>query len=161
MGQQVLVTNYPEYYKLSNFLTKYNTPNLGLVLGIYNFQQIFQDDYASSVGGLLGALGQLFRKNVKAYIYPYKSEEGQLESLGNLEVPEASKHLYSYLTEGGYLKDIKTFNQNLIHIYSSKVLSMIVNNEPGWEEMVPDSVAKTIHEKCLFGHPCFLDKKKK
>ncbi len=161
LGQQVLVTNYPEYYKLSSFLTKYNTPNLGLVLGIYNFQQIFNDDYSSSVGGLLGALGQLFRKNVKAYIYPYKSEEGQLESLGNLNVPEASKHLYSYLKDGDHLKDITNFDKNFIHIYSSKVLSMIVNNEPGWESMVPDSVAKTINEKCLFGHPCFLDKKKK
>lgn len=161
LDQQVLVTNYPEYYKLSNFLTKYNSPNLGLVLGIYNFQQIFNDEYASSVGGLLGALGQLFQKCVKAYIYPYKSEEGQLESLDNLNVPKSSKHLYAYLQEGGYLKDIKNFNKDFIHIYSSKVLSMIVNNEPGWEEMVPKSVAKTINDKCLFGHPCFMDKKKK
>jgi hypothetical protein len=37
---------------------------------------------------------------------------------------------------------------------------MIVNNEPGWEKMVPESVARAINEKCLFGHPCFLDKKK-
>jgi hypothetical protein len=36
---------------------------------------------------------------------------------------------------------------------------MIVSDEPGWEKMVPVSVAKTINEKCLFGHPCFIGKK--
>jgi hypothetical protein len=38
---------------------------------------------------------------------------------------------------------------------------MIIGNEAGWEKLVPESVAKTINEKCLFGHPCFLDKKRK
>jgi hypothetical protein len=38
---------------------------------------------------------------------------------------------------------------------------MILNNEPGWEQMVPPSVAKAINDKCLFGHPCFIGKKNK
>ncbi len=28
------------------------------------------------------------------------------------------------------------------------------NDEKGWEEFVPEEIAKTINEKCLFGHPC-------
>ena len=35
-------------------------------------------------------------------------------------------------------------------------VGMIIKDEKGWEEMVPKIVAKTINEKCLFGHPCFL-----
>jgi hypothetical protein len=159
MGQKVLITHYPQYYKLANYFAKLNVPNLGLVLGIYNFQQVFSDEYANVEGGILGALGQLFRENVKVYIYPYKSEEGQLESLGNLSVPEEFKLLYDFLKKSNQILDISKPNKELLHIYSSKVLQMIVGNEEGWEKMVPESVAKAIHEKCLFGHPCFRGKK--
>lgn len=159
LGQKTLITNYPQYYKLTNYFAKLNVPNLGLVLGIYNFQQVFTEEYSSVEGGILSALGQLFRDNVKVYIYPYKSEKGMLESLENLNVPAATKHVYEHLKANGKIVDIQSPSKDLLHIYSSKVLHMIVNNEPGWEAMVPPSVAKTINEKCLFGHPCFIGKK--
>lgn len=159
MGQKVLITNYPQYYKLANYFARMNVPNLGLVLGIYNFQQIFTEEYANVDGGILGALGQLFRTGVKVYIYPYKSEEGQLESLDNLQVPKEFNFLYQHLKSMSQVENVKHPNKDLLHIYSSKVLSMIVNNEPGWEEMVPPVVAQTINDKCLFGHPCFIGKK--
>src|SRR5690606_14175662 len=123
---------------------------LGLVLGIYNFQQIFAEQYANSEGGILSALGQLFRQGVRVYIYPYKSEEGQLESMDNLSVPVEFRNLYDHLKGMNQIKDIENPNKDLLHIYSSKVLAMILANEEGWESMVPDSVAKTINEKCLF-----------
>jgi hypothetical protein len=159
MGQKVLITNYPQYYKLSNYFARMNVPHLGLVLGIYNFQQIFTEEYANVEGGILGALGQLFRHNVKVYIYPYKSEEGAIESMNNLEVPNEFIHLYDHLKGMKQIEDISTPNKEILHIYSSKVLQMIVSNEEGWEKMVPPSVAKTINESCLFGHPCFIDEK--
>jgi hypothetical protein len=159
LGQKTLITNYPQYYKLTNYFAKLNVPNLGLVLGIYNFQQVFTEQYSNVEGGILAALGQLFRDNVKVYIYPYKSEKGMLESLDNLNVPAATKHLYDHLRANHKILDLQSPNKDLLHIYSSKVLHMIVNNEPGWEAMVPPSVSKTINEKCLFGHPCFIGKK--
>lgn len=160
LGQKVLITNYPQYYKLANYFARLNVPHLGLVLGIYNFQQIFTDkEYSNVEGGILAALGQLFRDYVKVYIYPYKSEEGQLETLENLQVPEKFSHIYNHLISMKAIDTLKDFNKDLLHIYSSKVLSMIVNQEKGWEEMVPPSVAKTINDNCLFGHPCFVGKK--
>jgi hypothetical protein len=161
MGQKVLITNYPQYYKLSNYFTKLNVPHLGLVLGIYNFQQIFTEKYSNVEGGILGALGQLFRENVKVYIYPYKSEKGSIETLANLQVPRESSLLLEHLKGMKQIDDVAGFNKDILHIYSSKVLHMIVNNEPGWESMVPPSVAKAINDKCLFGHPCFIGKKNK
>jgi hypothetical protein len=138
-----------------------NVPHLGLVLGIYNFQQIFTSEYNTVEGGILAAMGQLFRDFVKVYIYPYKSEEGQLETLENLQVPQKYEHLYHHLKHMKAINTVEEFNKDLLHIYSSKVLQMIVNNEPGWEKMVPPLVAKTINDKCLFGHPCFIGKKNK
>jgi hypothetical protein len=161
LGQKTLITNYPQYYKLANYFSGLNVPNLGLVLGIYNFQQVFTDvEYSNVEGGILSALGQLFRDRVKVYIYPYKSEKGDVESLSNLKVPENFKHVFSHLKENNKVLDVANPNRDILHIYSSKVLQMIVKNEPGWEKMVPPSVARTINEKCLFGHPCFIDKPK-
>lgn len=159
MGQKVLITNYPQYYKLANYFSRLNVPNLGLVLGIYNFQQIFTEEYANVEGGILAALGQLFRDDVKVYVYPYKSEEGTIETLTNLKVPKKLQHILNHLKEMNQISDVEKFDKDILHIYSSKVLTMIVNNEPGWESMVPPSVAKTINENCLFGHPCFIGKK--
>lgn len=161
MGQKVLITNYPQYYKLANYFAKFNVPHLGLVLGIYNFQQIFTEEYANVEGGILSALGQLFRDNVKVYIYPYKSEKGAIETLANLKVPEQFNHIFAHLMGMKQIDDVAEFDKEILHIYSSKVLQMIVNNEPGWEAMVPPSVAKNINEKCLFGHPCFIGKNNK
>lgn len=159
MGQKVLITNYPQYYKLSNYFGKLNVPHLGLVLGIYNFQQIFTEQYSNVEGGILGALGQLFRDNVKVYIYPYKSEKGSIETLSNLEVPKEFNMLFAHLKGMQQIHDVGGFDKDILHIYSSKVLQMIVANEPGWEKMVPPSVAQAINEKCLFGHPCFVGQK--
>lgn len=160
LGQKTLITNYPQYYKLANYFARMSVPNLGLVLGIYNFQQVFTDEEYSNVeGGILSALGQLFRDNVKVYIYPYKSEKGVVESLDNLKVPANFQHVYAHLKENKKILDVENPNKDLLHIYSSKVLQMITSNEPGWEKMVPPSVAKEINEKCLFGHPCFIGKK--
>jgi hypothetical protein len=161
MGHKVLITNFPQYYRLSNYFAKLNVPHLGLVLGIYNFQQIFTEKYSNVEGGILGALGQLFRDNVKVYIYPYKSEKGDIETLANLQVPKEFNLLLAHLKGMQQIDDVVGFDKDILHIYSSKVLQMIVNNEPGWEKMVPPSVAKAINEKCLFGHPCFIGKKNK
>jgi hypothetical protein len=158
MGQKVLITNYPQYYKLASYFAKLGVPNLGLVLGIYNFQQIFTDEYSNVEGGILSALGQLFRDFVKVYIYPYKSEKGSLETLKNLTVPNQYDHLFSHLKGINQIQDVVGFREDILHIYSSKVLQMIVSDEKGWEQMVPPSVAKVINDKCLFGHPCFFSK---
>lgn len=159
MGQKVLITNFAQYYKLSSYFAKLNVPHLGLVLGIYNFQQIFTEKYSNVEGGILGSLGQLFRDNVKVYIYPYKSQKGAIETLSNLQVPSQFNLLLEHLKGMKQIDDVQGFNKDILHIYSSKVLQMITTNEAGWEEMVPPSVAKAINDKCLFGHPCFLGKK--
>jgi hypothetical protein len=160
LGQKTLITNYPQYYKLANHFARLNVPNLGLQLGIYNFQQVFTDsEYSNVEGGILSAFGQLFRDNVRVYIYPYKSQSGDIETLDNLRVPTNFHHVFEHLKENKKVLDVEKPNKENLHIYSSKVLQMIVKNEPGWEDMVPPSVARTINEKCLFGHPCFIGRK--
>jgi hypothetical protein len=160
LGQKVLITNFPQYYRLTQYISTFRARHVGLVLGVYNFNQIFDDSYTGIEGGLMGALGELFRPNIHVLVYPYMSEDkSEFLTMKNLEVPAEQDYLYKHLKKSGQLHDIENFQEDSLHIYSRKVLNMIINNEPEWESLVPESVAKTINEKCLFGHPCFIGKK--
>ena len=162
LGQKVLITNFPQYYRLTQYIAKFKSRHVGLVLGVYNFKQIFDEAYTDTSSGLMGALGELFRPNIHVLVYPYMSEDKkEFLRMKNLTVAPEQEHLYQHLKNLGQLHDIENFEESTLHIFSRKVLDMIVSNEPGWEKLVPESVAKTINEKCLFGHPCFIDKKKR
>ena len=43
-------------------------------------------------------------------------------------------------------------NKEIMHIFSDDVLHMIKNGRPGWDEMVPPSVAEVIKKKQLFSY---------
>src|SRR5690606_16360718 len=102
-------------------------------------------------GGILEALGHLFRDNVKVYIYPYREEtqSDELIQLRNIPVSDKAKPLLEYVKATGNVQDIEGFDNRLLHIYSRKVLNMIATGQPGWEKFVPDSIAKLINDKCL------------
>lgn len=161
INYRVLITNFAQYFKLTNYLARFKAPRLAIVLGAYNFKQIFDDDYNQVPGGILEALGRLFMDNVQVYLYPYREElsTDELISLENMPVPQKASLLLEHIKAAGQVKDLVGFDDSILHIYSSKVLSMIVNDEKGWEEFVPQKIADTINEKCLFGHPCFHQKK--
>lgn len=151
----VLVTNFPQYYYVSSFLADLKCKNVGMVLGAYNFKQIFEEDYHLD-GGIMEGMGLLFKKNVKVFIYPYReeSETDDLIQLENLPIRKDQQYLLNFIQSHGQVKNLIGFNEQISHIYSRKVLKMVRNGEDGWENLVPKDVAKTIKDKCLFGYPC-------
>ena len=161
INYRVLITNFPQYFRLTNYLSRFKAKHLAIVLGAYNFKQIFDDEYNQLPGGMLEALGRLFMENVRVYLYPYREELSTDEtiSLKNMPAPPKARHLLEHVKENGKVKDLEGYDDSILHIYSRKVLKMIVNGEEGWEEFVPDVIAKTINDKCLFGHPCFFGPK--
>ncbi|MAZ48000.1 MAG: nicotinate-nucleotide adenylyltransferase [Halobacteriovoraceae bacterium] len=156
IGQKVLITNLPQFFRLSNYLSNFKPKNVGLVMGVYNFMQIFNGDYQHVNGGILEALGRVFRPYTTIYLYPYReaSQDDQLINLSTVNVEKEHKTLLDHLVLTKKVKDLVGYDDKLLHIYSRKVLTMIRNNETGWEELVPKEIAKTINDKCLFGHPC-------
>ena len=161
IGQKVLITNMPQFFNLTNYLTSFKPQNIALVFGVYNFMQIFDDEYTQLKGGNLEALGNLFKPNVKVYLYPYKESETDkvFIDLNSATVPKHMESLLEHIKLSGQVKNLTGFNEDLLHIYSRKVLEMIRESKPGWEKLVPKEISKTINEKCLFGHPCELGKK--
>ena len=93
----------------------------------------------------------LFKENVRVYVYPYKDETtGQSVEIDNLEVEPHVTHLLNFLKQNSSLSSLYNINRNLMHIFSRRVLNMIEENAPGWQEMVPDVVAQKIITKKFF-----------
>jgi hypothetical protein len=146
----------PQFIHLTNYICSFKPNKVGLVFGVYNFIQLFENDFNHFQGGILEALGRLFRSNMMVYLYPYREDnkDDALIDLNSVQLNSNHQQLLEYIKNSGQVKNLEGYDDKLLHIYSRKVLTMIRNSEPGWEDLVPDEIAKTINEKCLFGHPC-------
>ncbi len=158
LGQTVLVSNYFEYYRLVDYLSRITKgKKIGLVLGIYALQKIFEErTYENIRGGILESFASLFGTNVKLYIYPsLRQESDQLFTLTDFEkeLPSNLRSLFRYLMENNKLEDIRNANVNNLHIISDNVLAMIRKGEAGWEKFVPSKVEEAIKENGLFDYP--------
>jgi nicotinic acid mononucleotide adenylyltransferase len=61
------------------------------------------------------------------------------------------KNLYKFFKYNNRLLDIFDYDEDLLDIYSIKVLEKIKKGEKGWEKMLPQEVTKLIKSKNLFG----------
>ena len=50
----------------------------------------------------------------------------------------------------GKVMDIIDYDPEVLDIYSREVLRLIIANQPGWEELLPEGIAEIIKEKELF-----------
>jgi hypothetical protein len=154
LGRTVLISNYGEFYRLVNFLTRYTAGPIGLPMGIPGLADIFDEKYYTMLdGGILEALGRLFKKNVRLYVYPFQSLGGELVNCENFRVAPHLKHLYVHLRENGVIRTIKDFQPEYLKIQSPRVLELIQKSDASWESMVPPEVAKIIKQRGLFRAP--------
>lgn len=79
LGQTVLISNFQEYYKLVEYFSLYSKKRMILSMGVNNLIDIFDEKYYRHLsGGILEAFGKLFNKDLKIYLYPMLSEDGNL-----------------------------------------------------------------------------------
>jgi hypothetical protein len=157
LGQNVLVSNYFEYYRLVDYLSKITKgKKTGIVMGIYALQKVFDEKtYENIRGGILECFASLFGTNVKLYIYPALRKDGSLFTLKDFEkeLPANLKSLFRYVMENNKLEDIHDANVANLNIISDNVLAMIKRGEDGWEKYVPHKVEEAIKEQGLFDYP--------
>ena len=153
-GHTVMISDYPEYYRLATYLSRYTKRRIGITMGAHSLIELFDDKYYSDLkGGILEGFGRLFKNNVKLYIYPFKDAATQtLYKVDNLQVTEQQKHLYQYLKQNDEIEQIREFNEEYLDIFSPDVLKMITDNKSGWERLVPEVVAEKIKNQQLFGY---------
>lgn len=154
LGQNVMITNYQEYYKLVEYFSEFTKERIGLVMGVNNFIQIFNEKYYRNLsGGILEAFGKLFFKDLKVYLYPLKDlRNGEIKTSENLKVHPRMKELYKFFKYNGKVVDIKNYDPSTLEIYSKTVLEMLATGKQGWEEMLPKGIAEIIKQEGLFGY---------
>ncbi len=157
LGQNVLVSNYFEYYRLVDYLSKITKGRkTGLVMGIFALQKVFDEKtYSNLRGGILECFASLFGSNIKLYIYPALRKDNSLFTLKDFEaeLPDNLRGLFRYLMDNNKMEDIDDANVNNLNIISDNVLAMIRKGEPGWEKYVPHKVEEAIKEHGLFDYP--------
>jgi len=153
LGQTVMISNYQEYYKLIEYFSQYTKRRMGLIMGVNNLVEIFNEKYYRDLnGGMLEAFGILFTRDLKIYLYPALNENKELLTSENTPVHPRIKPLYDYLIFNKRILDLHDYDPNILHIQSREVLDMIRSGEEGWEELVPGYVDNIIKDNNLFGY---------
>lgn len=155
LGYTVMISNYLKHYKMVDYLSSIARGNsLGAIVGIYNLQTIFEEQYYENLpGGILEAFGRGFGRKVKMYVYPANNvETGELYDLSTLEIQPNLKGLLQYMMDNGKLEAVKNYDEKLLHILSDDVLSKIKAGASMWEDDVPMEVVKAIKHYELFGY---------
>lgn len=155
MGYTVMISNYLKHYKMIEYLSTFTKGRkMGVVLGIYNLQTIFNEKYYDNLdGGLLEAFGIGFGRNVKMFVYPALNlEDGSLYELNNFELPNHLTGLLDYMQKNNKIEAIADYNYQLMKIFSDDVLAKIKAGASNWEEDVPEEVMKAIKYYKLFGY---------
>ena len=152
LGRTVLISNYGEYYKLVNFLTRYTEKPIGLPMGIPGLNEIFNSGHYNDLeGGILEALGRLFKRNVRLYVYPFLATSGELVTCENFRTPHGLENLYEHLRVNNLIRPIEDYRPDYLRIHSPKVLEMIAAGDANWETMVPEAARDVIKKRGLFG----------
>jgi len=153
IGQNVMISDIPEYYKLVEFFSQFKLKNLRIVMGIPTFEKVLNKKYYSNLkGGILEAVGIMFPFNMKLYIYPTKkSENDDIVTSYDISIDNDVKILFDYLKKNRFILDINSAMVSQLHITTREVHKMIIDGNSEWERYVPISVAKIIKEKSLYG----------
>jgi hypothetical protein len=154
LGRTVLISKFGEYYRLGSYLSRYTNKPIGLALGIPSLHEIFDEKYYLNLeGGILEALGRMFKGGLKLFVYPVEDEKtGKLVRAKDLQVAPNLWHLYQYLLENGSIVGIESFHRPYLKIFPPDVLAKMRAGDPVWETMVPPEVSKMIKTRGFFGY---------
>lgn len=155
LGYTVMISNYLKHYKMADYLCSIGRGHkMGIIVGIYNLQTIFDERYYDNLrGGLLEAFGRGFGNNVKLYVYPANNvETGELYSLENFNLAPHLRGLLQYMKDVNKLEGFTNYDSSLLGIMSDDVLAKIRAGASSWEEDVPEAVVKAIKFYELFGY---------
>ena len=154
LGRTVLISKFGEYYRLAGYLSRYTNRMIGLVMGVPSWIEILDEKYYLNLeGGILEALGRMFKHGLKLYVYPMIDETtGAILSATKVHVAPNLRALFQYLIDNCYIQEIADYRKDFLRIYPATVLAKLKAGDKSWEEMVPPEVAQIIKEREFFGY---------
>ena len=152
IGYNVMISDYTRYFSLRAYFRQYTKMQIGIVVGMANMRQIFDEDFYRGVeGGILEAFGKLFPDNTQVFVYPELDDDGELSDFSKVRVPNHLRYLYMHLLESNFIAGIECSDKDLFKIYSREVLKQLMSGIGGWESSVPEAAVEEIKTHRLFG----------
>ena len=153
LGYSVLVSDYTRYFSLRAYFRQYTARQIGIVLGMVNMKEIFDETkYVGVEGGILEGFGKLFPDNTRLFVYPELDENDKLKDFTDIEVAKNMHFLYQHLLENRFISGINCSDPSLLSIYSREILAQLPDGSGSWESAVAEKTAEQIMEKRLFGY---------
>jgi hypothetical protein len=154
LGRTVLISRFAEYYRLAGYLFRYTNKPIGLVMGVPSLIEIFDEKYYTRLeGGILEALGRMFKGGLKLYVYPMIDEvTGKILSATQIKVAPNLRSLFRYLIDNQYVQEITDYHREYLRIHPPEVLAKLQSGDNNWEQMVPPEVVHIIKKRQFFGY---------
>ncbi len=154
LGRTVLISRFGEYYRLAGYLFRYTNKPIGLVTGVPSLIQIFNEKYYTKLeGGILEALGRMFKVGLKLYVYPMIDEASdKIITATQIEVAPNLRSLFQYLIDNQYVQEIGDYHPEYLRIHPPDVLTKLQSGDSSWEQMVPPEVVHMIKKRQFFGY---------
>jgi hypothetical protein len=154
LGRPVLISKFGEYYRLAGYLARYTNKKIGLVMGVPSLIEIFDEKYYLNLdGGILEALGRMFKHGLKLYVYPtIDKRTGKIVTATQIKVAPNLQSLFQYLIDNQVIAEITDFHPKYLQIFPPDALAKIQSGDSSWEEMVPPEVVRIIKEREFFGY---------
>jgi hypothetical protein len=131
-GDNVLVSNYSEFFHLTQYLRRFTQSPIGFVVSVAFLPLLLEDDrYSLLKGGVLEASARLFQQQVHLLVYPVASRifSSYLESIKfdvaqisfpktgmvrstNVSLKAVNNYLLRYLVESGIVLDVPVEGQS-------------------------------------------------
>jgi hypothetical protein len=153
LGYSVMITDYARYFSLRAYFRQFTKLQIGIVVGIVNIREIFDEStYRGVEGGILEGFGKLFPDNTRLLVYPEIDQSGEYSDYTNVNLSPNLQYLYRHLMENDFIFGIESGDRDLFNIYSREVLKQLPNGRGSWEADLPEGIAEQIIEQRLFGY---------
>src|SRR5437763_99522 len=154
LGRTVLISRFAEYYRLAGYLFRYTNRPIGLVMGVPSLIEIFNEKYYANLeGGILEALGRMFKGGLKLYVYPMVDEKsGKIISATQIKVAPNLRSLFQHLIDNQCIQEITHYHHEYLRIHPPDVLAKLQSGDSSWEQMVPPEVVHLIRKREFFGY---------
>ena len=153
LGYSVMISDYTRYFSLRAYFRQFTNMQIGIVLGVINIKQIFDEkSYRGVEGGILEGFGKLFPDHTRLFVYPELDENGDLNDFTTVKVQDHLRLLYRHLLENNFIFGIETGDKDLFKIYSREILKQLPQGRGSWESNLPEGIAKEIIENRFFGY---------
>ena len=174
LGLPVLVSRYRGYYRLPGYLRRHTPGSVTLVAGINNLVEILNtENYTALEGGLLEALGRLFKAGVRLLVYPmagaqlnrlyqdpvarrvcfpdcYAVPDESVVTLESLRLRPEVAHLLEHLKASRALDAIPDADPAALACQPRTLVARIQAGQAGWDAEVDPRTAASIRRRGLW-----------